>query len=57
MGAEYPDGYVDALLTGQPIPRPGQLDELAAAVLYLASPAGGYVTGHTLVVDGGMTIS
>lgn len=57
MGAEYPDGYVDTLLTGQPIPRPGQLDELAAAVLYLASPAAGYVTGHTLVVDGGMTIS
>ena len=57
MGAEYPDGYVDKLLAGQPIPRPGQLDELAAAVLYLASPAAGYVTGHTLVVDGGMTIS
>ena len=31
--------------------------ELAAMVLYLASPAGGYVTGQTIAVDGGLTIT
>jgi NAD(P)-dependent dehydrogenase (short-subunit alcohol dehydrogenase family) len=38
------------------LPRLGQIDDVAAAVLYLASPASGMVTGTSLLVDGGWTI-
>jgi len=38
------------------LPRLGQIDDVAAAVLYLASPASAMVTGTSLLVDGGWTI-
>jgi 3-oxoacyl-[acyl-carrier protein] reductase len=42
-------------LAGQiPLARLGAPGDIAAAVVYLASPAGGYVTGETLSVNGGM---
>jgi NAD(P)-dependent dehydrogenase (short-subunit alcohol dehydrogenase family) len=55
MTDQLPDGYIDSQLTRVPAGRPGDPDELAAAVVFLASPAAGYVTGTTLVVDGGLT--
>ncbi len=36
-----------------PVPRIGEADEVAWAVAYLCSPAGRYITGTTIVVDGG----
>ncbi|WP_436771040.1 SDR family NAD(P)-dependent oxidoreductase [Yinghuangia sp. YIM S09857] len=57
MTDQYPDGYLADRLGGLPIPRLGEAEELAAAVLFLASDAGGYVTGTTLTVDGGLTVS
>ncbi|MES2338520.1 MAG: SDR family oxidoreductase [Pseudomonadota bacterium] len=39
-----------------PLRRIGQPDEIAGAVVYLASPASAFMTGHTMVIDGGVTI-
>lgn len=40
--------------TKTPLRRIGEAEDVAAAALYLASPAGGYVTGKVLEVDGGL---
>ena len=42
--------------SGTPLRRLGEPDDLAGSVIYLASRAGAWTTGQTLVVDGGTTI-
>ncbi|GAA4707897.1 SDR family oxidoreductase [Pseudonocardia yuanmonensis] len=46
---------LDDLIREQPIGRAGRPDELAAAVLWLCSPAASFVLGHALPVAGGFT--
>jgi NAD(P)-dependent dehydrogenase (short-subunit alcohol dehydrogenase family) len=41
---------------GVPLGRWGKIDEIADAVLFLVSPAASYVTGTTLIVDGGSSL-
>jgi NAD(P)-dependent dehydrogenase (short-subunit alcohol dehydrogenase family) len=57
MTEQYPDGYLDMMKVRIPAGREGDPAELAATVVFLASDAAGYVTGQTLAVDGGMTIT
>jgi NAD(P)-dependent dehydrogenase (short-subunit alcohol dehydrogenase family) len=44
-------------LTGTPMKRIGEPEEIAGAAVYLASKAGSYMTGQMMVVDGGATIT
>jgi NAD(P)-dependent dehydrogenase (short-subunit alcohol dehydrogenase family) len=43
------------MMSRVPLRRFGTAEEMAAAVCYLASPAAAYITGQTLLVDGGLT--
>ncbi|GAC66684.1 SDR family NAD(P)-dependent oxidoreductase [Gordonia soli] len=55
MTDSYPPGYLDAQQPRILLGRTGDGHELAATAVWLASPAGGYVTGQTIAVDGGIT--
>jgi len=54
MTRALPDAQRDQLLGTIPLGRLGRPEDVAAAVLFLASPSAGYVTGATLHVNGGM---
>ena len=57
MTDQYAPGYLDSMTARMLVPRMGRLEEAAATLLWLVSPAGGYVTGQTIVVDGGVSIT
>ncbi len=56
MTDKLSDDQKSAILTQIPSGRMGEPDEIAAAVLYLASPEAAYLTGTTLHVNGGMVM-
>jgi NAD(P)-dependent dehydrogenase (short-subunit alcohol dehydrogenase family) len=57
MTDAYPEEYLDSQMPRILVGRTGRPEELAAALIFLVSDAGGYVTGTTLPVEGGMLTS
>jgi len=55
MKAKRPEVY-DRVRSSIPVGRMGTLDEISAAVAFLASPVSAFCVGANLVVDGGMTV-
>lgn len=54
MTARLDEAQQADILTSIPMGRMGELDELAAAICFLASEEAGYITGHVLNVSGGL---
>jgi NAD(P)-dependent dehydrogenase (short-subunit alcohol dehydrogenase family) len=57
MTDQLPEGYLDLMLHRVVAGRQGDPAELAATLVFLVSEAGAYITGQTLAVDGGLTIT
>jgi len=57
MTEQYEQAYIDLVMQRVVEGRMGDARELAATLVWLVSDAGGYVTGQTIVVDGGVTIT
>jgi 3-oxoacyl-[acyl-carrier protein] reductase len=57
MREHLTDAFSAKIAAAFPIPRVGLPSEIASAVLYLASADAGYITGTTLLVDGGATMA
>jgi 3-oxoacyl-[acyl-carrier protein] reductase len=56
MTSAIPEAAKTAMLDHIPLKRPGTPEDVAAAVLFLASDASAYITGQVISVDGGMFI-
>lgn len=57
MTRSWPRESLQSVISSIPIGRLAQPSEIAKAVAFLASEAAGYITGHTLNVNGGMILS
>ncbi len=53
MTDALPEDAKKAVVERIPLGRFGQVEDIAAAVAFLASPAASYITGQVLTVDGG----
>ncbi len=56
MTAQLPQAVQDEVLKGIPLARFGDPSDVAGVCMFLASPSADYITGQTIVVDGGMVI-
>ncbi|GAC1473247.1 MAG: SDR family oxidoreductase [Candidatus Dormibacteraceae bacterium] len=57
MTAQYPKDYIESQMPRVLLSRFGEPIELASALIFLASDASSYITGQTIVVDGGVTVT
>jgi 2-deoxy-D-gluconate 3-dehydrogenase len=57
MAARLADPEINAAYVSNiPMGRVGEPEDLIGALLFLASPASDFITGQTIVVDGGFTV-
>jgi len=56
MTADITEAAAEQLQSSIPLGRVGSPDDVAEAVAWLAGPGGGYVTGQTIIIDGGLSL-
>lgn len=56
MTAAIDEAAAEKLTASIPLGRIGQAEDIASAVAFLVGPGGAYVTGQTLIIDGGMSL-
>ena len=56
MTSELGDEMKEGVIKNAPVGRLGTPEDIAAAVLFLASPQASYITGQVITVDGGLTL-
>ncbi len=54
--AQYPPQILERGIAETPLKRAGTVEEVAASIVFLASPAGQYITGATLRIDGAQSL-
>jgi 3-oxoacyl-[acyl-carrier protein] reductase len=55
MVSSLTERQLGKLVRSTPLRRLGTVEEIAEVALFLISPAAAFITGHTLVADGGIT--